>query len=223
MIKMNRLTHLMTNLVVACFLAVMVACSNDDTPIVPEPQKQHTEAVSELIRLLNGNPEVKALLEKSITKAAKVNPDRRYNPAQTLSEFYDFVDWNVRQLPWDVMIHQAPGDYGQSLYGRTDQGVGYFWFLVQQPLEELEGRGYYYPTVEFVEPFASWLTTYANSWGDWLATEESWNDTYYNLVASDPDWGLQRGWYGEGNQWRTFNEFFSRRLASPDVRPIADV
>ena len=223
MIKMNRLTHLMTNLVVACFLAVMVACSNDDAPIVPEPQKQHTEAVSELIRLLNGNPEVKTLLEKSITKAAKVNPDRRYNPAQTLSEFYDFVDWNVRQLPWDVMIHQAPGDYGQSLYGRTDQGVGYFWFLVQQPLEELEGRGYYYPTVEFVEPFASWLTTYANSWGDWLATEESWNDTYYNLVASDPDWGLQRGWYGEGNQWRTFNEFFSRRLASPDVRPIADV
>ena len=86
MIKMNRLTHLMTNLVVVCFLAVMVACSNDDTPIVPEPQKQHTEAVSELIRLLNGNPEVKALLEKSITKAAKVNPDRRYNPAQTLPD-----------------------------------------------------------------------------------------------------------------------------------------
>ena len=208
---------------IVCCLAVMVACSNDDTPIVPEPQKQHTEAVSELIRLLNGNPEVKALLEKSITKAAKVNPDRRYNPAQTLSEFYDFVDWNVRQLPWDVMIHQAPSDYGKSLYGRTDQGVGYFWFLVQQPLEELEGRGYYYPTVEFVEPFASWLTTYANSWGSWLATKESWNDSYYNLVASDPDWGLQRGWYGEGNQWRTFNEFFSRRLASPDVRPIADV
>ena len=65
---------------IVCCLAVMVACSNDDTPIVPEPQKQHTEAVSELIRLLNGNPEVKALLEKSITKAAKVNPDRRYNP-----------------------------------------------------------------------------------------------------------------------------------------------
>ena len=59
--------------------------------------------------------------------------------------------------------------------------------------------------------------------GQRLATKESWNDSYYNLVASDPDWGLQRGWYGEGNQWRTFNEFFSRRLASPDVRPIADV
>ena len=207
----------------ACCLIVLAACSNDDTPITPEPERQHTEAVSELIRLMDGHPDVKALLEQSIAKAAEVNPDRRYNPAQTLAEFYDFVDWNVRQLPWDVMINQAPGEYGQSLYGRTDQGVGYFWFLVQQPLEELEGCGYYYPTVEFVEPFATWLTTYANSWGDWLSTEESWNDTFYNMVATDPDWGLQKGWYEDAAHWRTYNDFFSRRLASPDMRPIADV
>ena len=206
----------------ACCLIVLAACSNDDTPITQEQERQHTEAVSELIRLMDGNPGVKALLEKSIAKAAEVNPDRRYNPAQTLTEFYDFVDWNVRQLPWDVMIHQAPSEYGQSLYGRTDQGVGYFWFLVQQPLEELEGRGYYYPTVEFVEPFASWLTTYANSWGDWLSTEESWNDAYYNMVATDPDWGLSKGWYEDGSHWHTFNDFFARRLASPDMRPVAD-
>ena len=206
-----------------CGIIGLTSCSNDDTPITPEQERQHTEAVSELIRLMDGNPEVKALLEKSITKAAEVNPDRKYNPAQTLTEFYDFVDWNVRQLPWDVMIHQAPSEYGRSLYGRTDQGVGYFWFLVQQPLEELEGRGYYYPTVEFVEPFASWLTTYANSWGDWLSTEKSWNDTYYNMVATDPDWGLSKGWYEDASQWRTFNDFFSRRLALPEMRPIADV
>ena len=210
-------------ILVICNATVFTSCSNDDTPITPEKERQHTEAVSELIRLMDGNPDVKTLLEKSITKAAAVNPDRRYNPAQTLTEFYDFVDWNVRQLPWDVMIHQPPSEYGQSLYGRTDQGVGYFWFLVQQPLEELEERGYYYPTVEFVEPFASWLTTYANSWGSWLSTEESWNDTYYNMVATDPDWGLSKGWYEDGSRWRTYNDFFSRRLASPDMRPIADV
>ena len=204
-----------------CGVTMFTSCSDDDTPIAPE--QEHTEAVSELIRLMDGHPDVKALLEKSIAKAASVNPDRRYNPAQTLTEFYDFVDWNMRQLPWDVMIQQAPSEYGQSLYGRTDQGVGYFWFLVDQPLEELEGRGYYYPTVEFVEPFASWLTTYANSWGDWLSTEKSWNDTYYNMVATDPDWGLSKGWYEDASQWRTFNDFFSRRLALPEMRPIADV
>ena len=209
--------------ILICGLAVFTSCSNDDTSTTQDQERQHTEAVSKLIRLMDGNPEVKVLLEKSITKAAEVNPDRKYNPAQSLTEFYDFVDWNIRQLPWDVMIHQAPSDYGRSLYGRTDQGVGYFWFLVQQPLEELEGRGYYYPTVEFVEPFASWLTTYANSWGDWLSTEESWNETYYNMVTNDPDWGLSKGWYEDASHWHTFNDFFSRRLASPDMRPIADV
>lgn len=203
------------------FCLVISSCSEDSTD--EQPQKQHTEAVKSLITICDENPEIRALLEHAISQAATINPDHRYNPAQTLDEFYDFVDWNVRCLPWDVMTCQAPGEYGSSLYGRTDQGVGYFWFVVDQPLEELEGRGYYYPTVEFVEPFASWLTTYASSWGEWLSTEESWNETYYKLVKNDPDWGLSKGWYGEGNPWKTFNDFFSRCLVSPDVRPIADV
>ena len=200
---------------------LMVSCTDED-PVVPEPEREHTEATKALIRICNENAEVKALLEHAIRQAASINPDRRYNPAQTLTEFYDFVDWNVRQLPWDVMIHPAPNDYGRSLYGRTDQGIGYFWFIVDQPLEELSDRGYFYPTVEFVEPFSSWLSTYSQSWGDWLDTEDSWNDAYYNMVKDDPDWGLDKGWYGEGNLWRTYNEFFARKLASPDARPIAD-
>ena len=203
---------------------LFVSCSDGDeleTPITEEEQ-QHTEAVQALIRICETNAEVKALLSHAIAQAATINPDRNYNPAQTLTEFYDFVDWNVRQLPWDVMIHPAPNDYGRSLYGRTDQGIGYFWFVVDQPLEELEGRGYFYPTVEFVEPFASWLTTYSSTWGAWLDSEESWNDTYYNMVKDDPDWGLTAGWYGEGNLWKTYNEFFSRHLASPEMRPLAD-
>lgn len=217
----RRFFHALSLLAAILCLAFSASCSDEDP--IENPEKPHTEAVQELIRLMDENVEVKKLLEKSIAKAAEVNPDRRYNPAQNFDEFCDFLDWNVRQLPWDVMIHNAPSDYGRSLYGRSDQGVGYFWFLVQQPLDELKDRGYYYPTVEFVEPFASWLTTYANAWGDWLSTPDSWNDTYYQLVANDPDWGLQQGWYGEGNRWHTFNEFFSRELVSPDARPIADV
>lgn len=197
----------------------MLTACHDDADDMPAG-RSHTEAVVALQRICNENAEVKRLLEHAIAQAATVNPDRNYNPAQTLDEFYDFVDRNVRCLPWDVMPTASPTAYGQSLYGRTDQGIGYFWFVVDQPLKELEGRGYYYPTVEFVEPFASWLTTYASSWGQWLDTEESWNDSYYNLVKDDPDWGLCKGWYGEGNRWRTYNEFFARSLASPDMRPI---
>lgn len=210
---------LLSTTLLCCTL--FTACTKNDYPAVPTTP-QHTEATEALIRICNENAEVKQLLEHAIAQAAEINPDRQYNPAQSLSEFYEFIDWNVRQLPWDVMIHQAPSDYGRSLYGRTDQGIGYFWFIVDQPLDELKDRGFFYPTVEFVEPFASWLSTYSNTWGDFLNTEASWNDTYYNMVKDDPDWGLTEGWYGEGNQWRTFNEFFARHLASPDMRPIAN-
>lgn len=214
---MQRYYYLITTILVTL---LYTSCSVDDTPM-PQPERQHTQAVNELIAICDNNAEVRNLLEHSIRQAAEINPDRRYNPAQTLDEFYDFVDRNIRCLPWDVMLNPSPTEYGQSLYGRVDQGIGYFWFVVDQPLDELRDRGFFYPTVEFVEPFASWLTTYSQSWGDFLNTEESWNDTYYQMVANDPDWGLSKGWYGEGNQWRTFNEFFARDLVSPDVRPIA--
>ena len=197
---------------------VLISCTNEDEPIVPPtPPAEHTEAVQELIKICNEHTEVKALLQHAIAQAASINPDRDYNPAQTLDEFYNFIDRNVRCLPWDVMIHPAPTDYGRSLYGRTDQGIGYFWFVVDQPLDELRDRGFFYPTIEFVEPFSSWLSTYSNCWGDWLNTEESWNDTYYEMVANDPDWGLDKGWYGEGNRWHTFNELRFRTLPSWSV------
>ncbi len=217
---MNKRINLWLLLAVVLCSTLFTACSNDDDPVVP-PTQQRTEASKALIKICNENAEVKSLLEHAIAQAAEINPDRRYNPAQSLDEFYDFIDWNVRQLPWDVMIHHSPDEYGRTLYGRTDQGVGYFWFIVDQPLDELKDRGFFYPTVEFVEPFASWLSTYSNTWAEFLDTEESWNDTYYNMVKDDPDWGLDKGWYGEGNLWRTYNEFFARSLVSPDVRPIA--
>jgi len=202
---------------------ILFSCSNEDneggTPYYPT---SHTQAVKELIKICDQNAEVKQLLQHAIRQAAEINPDKDYNPAQTLEDFYYFVDRNVRCLPWDVMLQPAPNDYGRSLYGRTDQGIGYFWFVVDQPLDELKGRGFFYPTVEFVEPFASWLSTYSNCWGDWLSTEESWNETYYNMVANDPDWGISKGWYEDASNWKTFNDFFARKLASPDVRPIAD-
>lgn len=207
----------------AWLCVVLVACSLDDDPTtVPYNPEDflppHTEAVEELIKICETNSEVKQLLEHAIRQAKSINPDLRYNPAQTLTDFYYFIDWNIRALPWDVMTGLRAD--GPSLYTRTDQGVGYFWFVVDQPLDELKDRGFFYPTVEFVEPFASWLTTYANSWGEWLSSPDSWNATYFGMVANDDDWGLTKGWYGRANIWHSFNDFFARELVSPEMRPI---
>ena len=111
-------------LIVLFVTLLYTACTVDDTP-APQPQPEHTKAVKELIEICNTNSEVRGLLQHAISQAAEINPDRRYNPAQTLDEFYAFVDRNVRCLPWDVMIHPAPNEYGQSLYGHTVQGIGY--------------------------------------------------------------------------------------------------
>jgi hypothetical protein len=33
--------------------------------------------------------------------------------------------------------------------------------------------------------------------------------------------GLQNGWYESDTNWHSFNDFFARKLSSPDARPIA--
>jgi phosphatidylserine decarboxylase len=39
--------------------------------------------------------------------------------------------------------------------------------------------------------------------------------------AHGPTFGLNRGWYEDPSQWKTFNQFFARHLKSIDQRPIA--
>ena len=33
--------------------------------------------------------------------------------------------------------------------------------------------------------------------------------------------GMTKGWYEESSNWKSFNDFFARRLKSPDQRPVA--
>ena len=57
--------------------------------------------------------------------------------------------------------------------------------------------------------------------GDYLDTEASWSDEYYQMAYSQPVFGLDKGWYEDKSKWKTFNQFFARHLSSPSVRPIA--
>ena len=184
-----------------------------------DESKEHKQMTLDMMALLNADSELKDLMEKSIAKAAKINPDRDTNPAQNLEEFYDFLDWANTCQPWNVL---EDAEY-PTLYEHIDQSVDYFWFLVDQPLEELEDKGYYYPTLQYHEPIASWCKEYANSWGDFLDTEESWNDEYYDYICSDERFAMKSGLYAMDNEWNTFNEWFSRKLADQEnSRPIED-
>ena len=182
-------------------------------------ENKHAASTEQLISIVEHDPELKALLEKSIAMCAEINPDRSTNPAQTLDEYYDYLDWAATALPWQI----APWtEQYSSLYDRIDQSLNYFYWLVDQPLEELEDRGYYNNTLEYHEPFRSWMILFTETYGQFLNTTDSWCDEYYQIALSNPDFQLDGDLYEDPSNWKTFNQFFARYLSDPSKRPIAE-
>lgn len=178
----------------------------------------HEEITKELISIVNHNPELKAMLEKSIAQAKEMNPDKNSNPTQTLDEYYDYIDWAAKAMPWSIL----PGvDKLQSgLYDRIDQSLDYFYFINDQPLKELEDQGYYNNSIQYVEPYRSWLVNFTAQYGQYLNTTDSWCDDYYKEAKADESFHLNDDTYESPDNWKTFNQFFARYLSSPDKRPV---
>lgn len=172
----------------------------------------------ELIKIVDSNSEIKTLLLASIEKAKKINPDKRTNPAQNLEEYYQFVSWSEKAMPWRLL----EVDFANTLYDKIDQSLCYFFYINDQPLEALEGKGYFNNSLQYHEPYKSWLTSFNKTYGEYMDTEESWNSDYYQMALSDGIFGLQNDWYEDSSNWNTFNQFFARYLKSPDKRPIAE-
>lgn len=181
-------------------------------------QKPLGKAATELAELLENNPQVRDMLAASIEKAKQANPDRNSNPVRTVEEYLEFVSWAETAMPWSLLYQKDHPD----IYDDTFQSLCYFYFLVDQPLPELEDRGLVNDSLQYAEPFASWTVTFSKSWGSYLDTKDSWNDRYYQLALENPAYGLQNGWYEDPSNWETFNDFFTRYLRSPDQRPIAE-
>jgi phosphatidylserine decarboxylase len=175
------------------------------------------QATRALRHVVETNPEIKHLLTRSIEQAKRINPDPLTNPAQTLEQYYDFVSLAERALPGSL-IEPKPN---ATLYRRMDQSLAYLFFISDQPLPELEGRGYFRNSLQYVEPYSAWLKKFVRSWGAFLDTPASWTAEYLRLALADESFGLSKGWYEDSSRWKTFNQFFTRRLKSPDQRPIA--
>jgi phosphatidylserine decarboxylase precursor len=119
-------------------------------------------------------------------------------------------------MPWAIVKKEEYPEIFDNIF----QGLCAFYFLVDQPLPELEDQGLVNNSLQYYEPFAQWLVTFSKSWGSFLDTEDSWNEEYYQMALNDPYFGLQNGWYEDPSNWKTFNQFFSRYLKSRDMRPI---
>jgi phosphatidylserine decarboxylase len=212
---MNKLT---TPLFSCCLIVTVLLSSSCDIGHQSETTAvRYGAATQELIKLVGTNPELKSLLTASIEKANDINPDTNTNPLQSLDEFYEFASKAEHSPPWAV----ARSAQGSSTMDKFFNFLCQFYFVVDQPLSQLDGKGYAYNSLQYAQPFASWLTRFNISWRQYLDSTESWNDSYYQIVFSDPAFGLQKGWYENPSHWKTFNQFFSRRLSSPAARPTA--
>ena len=120
--------------------------------VAQTPKSHDGPATLELKRLVAANPELKRLLSASIERAKQVNPDRLTNPAQSLDQYYYFVSYAERAMPGSLLKAKADA----TLYQRTDQSVSYLLFIANQPLKELEGRGYFDNCLQYAEPYSSW-------------------------------------------------------------------
>ncbi len=70
-------------------------------------QIKHAPITQQLITMVEHNSELKKMLIESIEIAQKINPDKLTNPAQTLEEYYIFMDWAAKALPWSILPRSA--------------------------------------------------------------------------------------------------------------------
>lgn len=193
------------------------AAATTDVAATTIVKKEHGRITRDLQAIFKEHPSTKVLFEKAIAEGARTNPDRAMNPAQTLEEYYDYLDWMEKPLPWTMLKDaQYP-----SVFDSIDQGICYFYFILDIPLPELENRGYYYNSLQYVEEIRPWLVKYAKDWGHFLSTTDSWNDASTKMVLKEKRFNLDKGWYEDSAKWHSVNDFFSRKLSSPSARPIA--
>ena len=99
---------------------------------------ERAQITKDFMKLMQDDAKLKNLMEKSIHLAAVNNPDRKTNPVRSLEDYYDFLDWSASCMPWNILDGQDVSD----LYGSIDQSLDYFYYLLDQPLPELAGKGY---------------------------------------------------------------------------------
>jgi phosphatidylserine decarboxylase len=208
----------------AAILALLLcAACGAPTPSAPAPSalppesRQNLGSAGELRKAVESDPELKRLLTQALEEGRRLNPDPQTNPAQTLEQYYAFVKFAEAATPANL-IKSAPD---ATLYKRIDQSLGYLYFISDIPLDELKGRGYFNNSLQYVDSYNSWLRGFVQSWGLYLDQPESWNAESLRLAQADEVFGLKQGWYESPDNWKSFNQFFARRLASPDKRPIA--
>ncbi|MBR4484347.1 MAG: phosphatidylserine decarboxylase, partial [Erysipelotrichaceae bacterium] len=176
---------------------------------------KHRPITLELIELLK-DEKLKEMMDDSIALARKANPNTDSNPIFQTEDLFSFIDRLDGCMPWLI----CPSKEYSSLYMRLDQGMGFMYFFFDQPLKQLEDKGYFHNSLIYHEPIAGWFRKLVKQMGLFLDSEASWNEEYYQIALANEEFGLKEDLYEDKENWKSFNDFFVRRFRHPSGRPI---
>lgn len=189
------------------------------------PTKSTLQVIDELKAKLEMDTDLANLLTESLQKAnvigeTELDSDlyKALEWPKTIAEYLayltEFAHWTPQQSTDKAWT--APGtDEQQEVYDH----LCHFYWLVDQKV------GSDSKIVENNEWFSKWLIDYANAWGDYLDTTDSFNQEILASFMNDsPKYtvgdSMVDGRPNTPSGWLTFNQFFAREL-NPGLRPIA--
>ena len=201
--------------------------NDSPTPDVIQALEQKALKDPEFVPLLNAS--LKLANDTALNGGRGMKPlDRALYDAigrwpTSFEEYVEYLEWFCRWTP-QQSLHAGWKRPGTSEYQEAYDMLCHFYWLIDQPVGE-GGCA----IVENIPWFGKWLVSFANAWGAYLDTPESFSDEILEGFVKNPWYSLHdymihdqlTGKWRSNNPsgWLTFNQFFAREL-NPGLRPI---
>ncbi|KDE98131.1 phosphatidylserine decarboxylase [Mycolicibacterium aromaticivorans JS19b1 = JCM 16368] len=190
--------------------------------------QQPDEIVRSLQTLLDDDPSLADVLEKSLRsaaeRAAKELDADVYDVLdwpRDLPQYYDYLSRFVRWIPQQTDAPAWKTSAPQERYAKevSDRLAHFFW-LVDQKADVSQAA-----IAENSPKFRGWLTEFAREWGSFLDTTASFDDDILqSFLREAPEYTIEEslidGRPNTPSGWLTFNQFFAREL-NAGLRPIS--
>ena len=193
---------------------------------LPKELASYESVIQSLDEQAHQDQDFIGLLEASLQEAnhkAKSELDRDlYKVLEwptSYPEYVEYLRFFVRWIPQQENIDawkQPHTENHQEVYDR----LCHFYFLIDQPVGPNKDV-----IVQNIDWFSDWLVDFADAWGDFLNTTDSFNDEVLaSFILNSPEFqvgnSMVNGKSNNPSGWLTFNQFFAREL-NPGLRPIA--
>ena len=190
------------------------------------PISQSNQVIESLIRKTKQDKSFTELLLSSLQKAKLIAKE------ELNSDLFDALEWPLNIEDYKTylislskwMPEECDDDVwktpGTKSHQEVDDRLNHFHWLINQKVGENDST-----IIQNINWFSKWLVDYANCWGSFLNTTDSFNqNTLDSFINNSPKYRVQdsmiAGLPNNPSGWLTFNQFFAREL-NPGLRPIA--